>query len=186
MNFLILTWTPKYLLDNFHYSLSSLWYMGMIPWIGACVTVLLGGRISDWLRVRTGSLRVARAGLAVVSLVLTAACFLIIPAVHSVGTVLCLMAVGNAFNFLPNSVYWTVVLDTEPAKAGSYGGVTHFITNIATVVAPTLTGFLVSVSGYHAMFIASAVASIVGMLAMMFVKPGKQVAAGPIQHTGAM
>jgi sugar phosphate permease len=174
VNFLILTWTPKYLQDNFHYSLSKLWYMGMIPWVGACITVLVGGKISDWLRRRTGSLRVARSGLAVVSLILTAICFLLIPTVHSVGSVLTLMAVGNAFNFLPNSVYWTVVIDTEPSKAGSFGGVTHFITNIATVVAPTLTGFLVSSHGYTAMFIAAATASVIGMLAMLFVKPGKR------------
>jgi sugar phosphate permease len=177
VNFLILTWTPKYLQDNFHYSLSKLWYMGMIPWIGACVTVVLGGTISDALRKKTGSLRIARSGLAVVSLIFTAACFLLIPTVHSVGAVLLLMAVGNAFNFLPNSVYWTVVIDTEPSKAGSFGGVTHFITNIATVVAPTLTGFLVSSHGYTAMFVASAVASIIGMLAMLFVKPGKRTVA---------
>ncbi|KAG1385045.1 hypothetical protein G6F59_017642 [Rhizopus arrhizus] len=60
VNFLLLTWTPKYLQDNFGYSLSSLWYMGMIPWTGACITVLLGGRISDLLFKRTGSLKIAR------------------------------------------------------------------------------------------------------------------------------
>lgn len=176
VNFLILTWTPKYLQDTFHYALGSLWYMGMIPWIGACFTVLLGGKISDALRRKTGSLWVARSGLAVVSLIFTAACFLLIPTVHSVGGVLLLMAIGNAFNFLPNSVYWAVVLDTEPSKAGSFGGVTHFITNIATVLAPTLTGVLVASSGYSAMFIAASVAAIIGLLAMIFVKPGRRAA----------
>jgi len=87
------------------------------------------------------------------------------------------MAVGNAFNFLPNSVYWTVVIDTEPSRAGTYGGITHFITNIATFVAPILTGILVDLSGYGAMFSAAAVAAIVGMIAMIFVKPGKRLEA---------
>jgi sugar phosphate permease len=174
VNFLILTWTPKYLQDTFAFKLSSLWYLGMIPWIGACFTVLIGGKISDALRRKTGSLRIARSGLAVVSLLLTAICFMFIPTVHSVGAVLALMAIGNAFNFLPNSVYWTVIIDTEPSKAGTFGGVTHFITNIATIVAPTLTGVLVASSGYSAMFIAAAVAAVIGMLAMLFVKPGKR------------
>lgn len=173
VNFLILTWTPKYLQDTFDFKLASLWYLGMIPWIGACFTVLLGGKISDALRRRTGNLRIARSGLAVVSLFLTAVCFMFIPAVESVGAVLALMAIGNAFNFLPNSVYWTVIIDTEPAKAGTFGGVTHFFTNIATIVAPTLTGALVASSGYKAMFIAAAVAAAVGMVAMLFVKPGR-------------
>ncbi|MDN4525042.1 MFS transporter [Fictibacillus fluitans] len=172
VNFLILTWTPKYLQDTFDFKLASLWYLGMIPWAGACVTVLLGGKISDALRRKTGSLRIARSGLAVVSLLLTAICFILIPTVHSVTAVLTLMTIGNAFNFLPNSVYWTVIIDTEPSKAGTFGGVTHFFTNIATIVAPTLTGALVAMSGYGAMFVAAAIASAVGMVAMIFVKPG--------------
>lgn len=174
VNFLILTWTPKYLQDQFHYQLGALWYLGMIPWIGAVFTVFIGGRISDALRRRTGSLWIARSGLAVGSLLLTAVCFLIIPAVGNVAGVLVLMAVGNALNFLPNSVYWAVVIDTEPAKAGTYGGITHFITNIATVVAPTLTGALVQSYGYGAMFVAAAIAAVVGMVAMVFVRPGRR------------
>jgi sugar phosphate permease len=173
VNFLLLTWTPKYLQDQFHFELSSLWYLGMIPWVGAVFTVLLGGKISDALRVKTGSLRIARSGLAVVSLLFTAICFLLIPTQHSVAGVLTFMAIGNAFNFLPNSVYWTVVIDTEPKRAGTYGGITHFITNIATILAPTLTGYLVvEYHGYSAMFVAAAIAALIGMICMAFVKPG--------------
>lgn len=174
VNFLILTWTPKYLQDTFDFRLSSLWYLGMIPWIGACLTVLIGGKISDILRRKTGSLRIARSGLAVVSLFLTAICFILIPTVNSAGAVLALMTIGNAFNFLPNSIYWTVIIDTEPSKAGTFGGVTHFFTNIATILAPTLTGVLVAKSGYSGMFVAAAMAAGMGMIAMLFVKPGKR------------
>lgn len=174
VNFLILTWTPKYLMDVFHYNLGSLWYLGMIPWLGAIPTVVLGGKLSDAIRKKTGSLRLARSGLAVVSLLLTAVCFLLIPTVHSVWSILGLMALGNAFNFLPNSVYWTVILDTEPNRAGVFGGVTHFFTNIATIVAPTLTGALVASYGYPSMFTAAMVAALIGMVAMVFVKPGRK------------
>ncbi|MDQ0889819.1 sugar phosphate permease [Paenibacillus sp. V4I9] len=172
VNFLLLTWTPKYLQDVFHFKLSSLWYLGMIPWIGACFTLLLGGKISDALRRRTGNLRIARSGLAVVSLLLTAVCFLLIPTADSIVGVMTLMAIGNAFNFLPASVYFSVILDTEPRKAGTFTGITHFIANVASIVAPTLTGVLVSKFGYTSMFAAAVVAVIVGMGAMMFVKPG--------------
>ncbi|MGG5253857.1 MFS transporter [Neobacillus sp. SM06] len=176
VNFLLLTWTPKYLQDQFHFELSSLWYLGMIPWIGAVFTVLLGGKISDMLRLKTGSLRIARAGLAVVSLLLTAICFLLIPTQQTIFGVMTLMFIGNAFNFLPNSVYWTVIIDTEPGRAGTFGGITHFITNTATIIAPTLTGFLVVSFGYSSMFVAAGIAAAVGMLAMAFVKPGAKKA----------
>ncbi|TYD00738.1 MFS transporter [Arthrobacter echini] len=172
VNFMILTWTPKYLQDEFGFNLGSLWYLGMIPWIGACFTVLLGGKISDWLRRRTGSLWIARSGFAAGSLLLTTLCFCLIPTVDSVGMVLLIMAIGNALNSLPNAVYWIVIIDTAPSRAGTFGGISHFITNIATIVAPTLTGFLVAMHGYNSMFIATAVATGIGMFAMIFVRPG--------------
>ena len=172
VNFLILTWTPKYLQDQFGFSLTSLWYLGMVPWIGAIFTVLLGGRLSDWLRRRTGSLWIARSGFAAASLLLTTICFSTIPLYKSATTVLVVMAVGNALNFLPNSVYWTVVIDTAPTRAGMYGGISHAITNIATIAAPSLTGYLVARNGYGSMFVAAAVATGMGMIAMLFVRPG--------------
>ncbi len=182
VNFMLLTWTPKYLQDQFGFSLGSLWYLGMIPWIGACFTVLIGGRTSDWLRQKTGSLWIARSGFAAVSLLLTTVCFSTIPFLPNAGAVLLVMAIGNALNFLPNAVYWAVVIDTAPTRAGTFGGITHFITNIATILAPTLTGYLVTRHGYGSMFVATAVATAVGMAAMVLVRPGVM---GPVAGQAA-
>ncbi len=182
VNFMLLTWTPKYLQDQFGFSLASLWYLGMIPWIGACFTVLIGGRTSDWLRQKTGSLWIARSGFAAVSLLLTTICFSTIPFLPNAGAVLLVMAIGNALNFLPNAVYWAVVIDTAPTRAGTFGGITHFITNIATILAPTLTGYLVTRHGYGSMFVATAVATAVGMAAMVLVRPGVM---GPVAGQAA-
>lgn len=173
VNFMILTWTPKYLQSEFGFEIGALWYLGMIPWIGACVTVLFGGKISDWLRRRTGSLWIARSGFAMGSLALTTACFLFIPTLKSVTAVLLVMAIGNALNSLPNAVYWTVVIDTAPERTGTFGGMTHFIANIAAVAAPTITGYIVASNGFAGMFTATAVATGVGVLAMALVRPGR-------------
>ena len=172
VNFMLLTWTPKYLRDEFHFSLSSLWYVGMIPWVGACVTVLLGGRISDWLYKRTGKLVIARSYFAAASLLLTTLCFLLVSQVHTVWAVIALMTLGNALNALPNSVYWAVVIDTAPTRVGTFSGIMHFIANIAAVLAPTLTGILSARYGYGSMFIATSVATAIGVFAMLQVRPG--------------
>jgi sugar phosphate permease len=172
--FLNLTWTPKYLQDVFNFELSSLWYLGMIPWIGACFTILLGAKISDYLRRKTNNLRIARTSVGIVSFFLTAICFLLILTVKSPWAVLTLMSLGNALAFLPSSLFWAIILDTEPEKAGSYGGITHFFVNIASIVAPTLTGFLVLRHGYDAMIISAAVAAIITMILLVFVNPGKK------------
>ncbi len=46
--------------NQFHYSLSSLSYVGVIPWLGSCLAVLIGGRLSDLILTKTGDLRIAR------------------------------------------------------------------------------------------------------------------------------
>ncbi|HKN55928.1 MAG TPA: MFS transporter [Amycolatopsis sp.] len=172
VNFTIQTWVPKYLQDQFGFSLTSLWYIGMIPWAGACVTILLGGRISDALRRRTGNLRIARNLFAVLAMAATSACFLVIPALHSATAVIIMMALGNALNSLPNAVFWSVIIDTAPSRAGTFGGFTHFIANIAAVAAPTLAGFLAAGLGYNSIFVGAGVATAVGMCAMAFIRPG--------------
>lgn len=172
INFLILTWTPKYLQDEYHFEIHSLWYLGMLPWIGACFTACFGGRLSDWLRVKTGSLKIARSGLAIFGMTLAAICFLIIPTTNQIGWIMFLMMLGNACIFLPNAVYWSVIIDTAPKKTGTYGGITHFFVNSATIIAPTLTGILVTSYGYSSMFISAVVAAVIGIIAMCFVKPG--------------
>lgn len=175
INFVLLTWTPKYLQDVYHFKLTSLWYLGMIPWIGAVITVLLGGKISDRLKVKTGNLRIARGGLAVFSYFFCFLCFIAIPKVHSYQAVLFLMMIGNAFNYLPNSVHWSVVVDIDPANAGTFGGLTHGFTNISSIVGPTLTGILVArTGGYDAMFIAAACAAAISCFVMFFVNPAKE------------
>lgn len=174
VNFMILTWTPKYLSDEFGLSLSSLWYMGMIPWIGACFTILFGGKVSDWIFKKTGSLRIARGGLAAASLALTTVILLMIPQASSAWGVIGLMTLANACNSIPNSVYWAVIIDSSPVeKMGTYSGITHFIANIATILSPTLAGVLAMNYGYNAMFIATASATAIGLFAMLSIRPGR-------------
>ena len=182
VSFTFLTWTPKYLQDEFHVSLSSLWYLGMIPWIGACITVLLGGRLSDWLLRRSGRLTVARGWLAASALLLTTGCLLVIPHVHTVAPVLAMMAIGNAINSLPNAVYWAVVIDSVPAsRVGAFSGAMHFAASAATVLAPTLAGYLAATFGYPSIFLVAAIVTTIGALAMLFVRPG--AAGSPVAST---
>lgn len=169
--FLLLTWTPKYLQDEFNFQISSLWYLGMVPWIGAIFTTGFGGKISTILLEKTGSFRIARNGLIMVCLLGTAACFFAIPYMNSITAILILMLVGNALNSLPMSVYWANVIDAAPIKAGTFSGLTHFIINTASIIAPVLTGVLVVNYGYSAMFNAAAIAAVIGSFAMLFVKP---------------
>jgi dipeptide/tripeptide permease len=74
-----------------------------------------------------------------------------------------------------------VVIDTAPSnRVGAYSGMTHFIANTASFIAPMLTGYLTVRYGYSSMFVAAAVATALGMSAMLMVRPGsRNVALSP-------
>ena len=94
--------------------------------------------------------------------------------VHTATAVIALMTLGNAFNSLPNIVYWAVVIDSVPAaRVGAMSGTMHFIASIAAVLAPTLTGHLSVAFGYPAMFLAAAMVTLTAMIAMTLVRPGQ-------------
>ena len=174
ITFLLLTWTPKYLREQFHYNLASLWYVGMIPWLGSCLTVVIGGRLSDRILSMTGSLVVARSWFAAGSFLLAGLCFIAIPWAESAVGVIALMTVANALNTLPNAVYWIVVIDTSPrSRTGTNSGIMHLFAASASIIAPTLTGYLVGAYGYNSMFVAAGVVMAIGMFSMLMVRPGE-------------
>jgi len=169
---------PKYLQDNFHYDLHSLWYVAMIPWSGACIKVLLGGRIADALLARFRNLRLARNLFAAVTLCGTACCFMAIPYVQSAAGIIALMTLGNALNALVNNVYWSVVIDVTPkASVGTYSGMTLAIANLAAIISPMLCGWLAEYYGYNAMFTVTALIAFGSMLAMTLLQPEKPLVA---------
>jgi len=174
ITFLLLTWTPKYLREQFHYNLASLWYVGMIPWLGSCLTVVIGGRLSDRILSMTGSLVVARSWFAAGSFLLAGLCFIAIPWAESAVGVIALMTVANALNTLPNAVYWIVVIDTSPrSRTGTNSGIMHLFAASAYIIATTLTDYLVGAYGYNSMFVAAGFVMPIGMFSMLMVRPGE-------------
>lgn len=176
ITFTLVTWLPKYLQDSFHYDLHSLWYVAMIPWSGACITVLLGGRIADRLLARFNNLRLARNLFAAVTLLGTACCFMAIPYAGSAAAIIALMTLGNALNAMVNNVYWSVVIDVTPkASVGAFSGMTLAIANLASIISPMLCGWLAEYYGYNAMFTVTAVIALGSMLAMTLLQPEKRL-----------
>ena len=176
ITFTLVTWLPKYLQDNFHYDLHSLWYVAMIPWSGACITVLLGGRIADRLLARFNNLRLARNLFAAVTLLGTACCFMAIPYAGSAAAIIGLMTLGNALNAMVNNVYWSVVIDVTPkASVGAFSGMTLAIANLASIISPMLCGWLAEYYGYNAMFTVTAVIALGSALAMTLLQPEKRL-----------
>jgi ACS family hexuronate transporter-like MFS transporter len=171
VTFLVLTWMPKYLQDQQHVSLSALSYTGMVPWLGACGTVLMGGLFSDWLLARTHNLNFARSWFAGGSLLVVGVLLLCVQWTSDVWSAILLIAVANAMNQLPNSAFWIIIVDISPQTlVGLRSGITLVIASSASVFAPTLTGILVQSYGYDAMFQVAAGVCFVGAAAMLAIR----------------
>lgn len=122
----------------------------------------------------TGSLVMARSWFAATSFLLAGLCFIAIPWAESAAGVIALMTIANALNTLPNAVYWTVVIDTSPrSRTGTNSGIMHLFAASASIIAPTLTGYLVGAYGYNSMFVAAGLVMALGMLSMLMVRPGE-------------
>ena len=89
------------------------------------------------------------------------------------------MAVSVFFMYLTGNTYWAIILDTvEPGRIGGVGGFVHLIANIAGIIAPSVTGFLVQTTGsFTSAFVLTGAMAVLGaVLVAVFVKRSPVVA----------
>ena len=129
-----------------------------------------GGFLTDAIFRRTGDAVFARKLVLVSCLLIAAVCVALAGLVASVEAAVLLMAVSVFFMYLTGNTYWAIILDTvEPARIGGVGGFVHLIANIAGIIAPSVTGFLVQASGsFTSAFILTGAMAVIGALLVAF------------------
>jgi MFS family permease len=170
MNYFLITWLPFYLVRERHFSMDSMAKIGGVAYLlGACFAVLSGWVSDRWIASGASPTLVRKTftgggiacsgvlvGLAVVS-----------------GPVYCVAALilGVVFFGVCISNQWAITQTLAgPQAAGRWTGFQNFVGNLAGVVAPALTGFVLDRTGhfYWAFAITTAVA-LIGMASWVFV-----------------
>ena len=85
-----------------------------------------------------------------------------------------MMACGLFFMYLSATTYWAILQDTvAQGNIGMVGGLVHALANIAGILGPAITGYLIEWTGsYHSAFFLAAGIAIGGALSVaFFVKP---------------
>lgn len=175
VQFFFLTWFPSYLTTAHGLSIKSMSVATVFPWIGNITGLLLGGVLSDFLFRVTGRAVFARKVILVTSLALGAVCIALMATVKDATSAVVLMSCGAFFMATTYNTYFAIVLDTvEKQRVGAIGGFVHFISNLAGIVAPLLTGFLVQWSGnFHSAFLLTgSIAASGSLLVLLFVRAG--------------
>lgn len=140
-----LTWFPTYLIEDRHVRFLSIGLIGAIPPLAALLGEAAGGFATDRLVRRGHSLTVARKlplclGLVVGSLIA-------IPnAIASTPVAIGLLSLAFAGTISASPAIWAIPGDIapDPAMVGTIGGIQNTISNLAGIVAPIVTGALVS------------------------------------------
>lgn len=154
MLFFSTLWLPGYFLSQHGLDLKSVgWYL-TIPWLVGTIFLKLGGVISDYLYVKTEKSRIARSHLIWISQLLAAISFVLLGFTTSLTSSIVLLSLGLGFGLMPQPAFFSVNIDVAKERAGSAQGITSGYLSLAGVIAPTITGFLIDLTGsYQAAFL---------------------------------
>lgn len=166
--YFFLSWFPSYLTMQQHLSIKSMSFVTVIPWLLGFVGLAAGGMVSDAIYRLIGNAVLARKLVLVIGLLIAAICVALAGAATSVVMAVSLMTVSVFFMYLTGHTYFTLILDTiENRRVGGVSGFVHFIANLAGVVAPAATGYMVQASGtFTSAFALTGAIAVLGALAV--------------------
>jgi D-galactonate transporter len=165
--FFFLSWFPTYLTEVHHMSLHDMSIATVIPWLLGSVGLAAGGFVTDLILRITGRPLLARRIVLSVCLGVAALCVGFAGGVASMEGAVALMSVSIFFLYVTGAVYWAVIQDTvRRENVGGVGGFVHLLANLAGVIGPAVTGFIVQAThgAYGSAFILAGAIAVLGSL----------------------
>ncbi len=177
IQYFFLSWLPSYLTDYQHLDIKSMSIIGILPWLGATAGFLGGGMISDMLYRRTQNFLLSRKLVIFVGLAVAAVCVLLTAWSQSVTMAVTLITLASVFAYMTPQACWSLLQDIVPAgRIGTAGGFVHLLANLAGILSPGITGFLIQYGGgYHSAFVLASILALAGMLLLALLVKQKGV-----------
>lgn len=148
MLFFAITWLPGFLQETYHLKITTAGELLMVPWMTAAIMLTAAGFISDALWRKTGSIRVSRTHMIWVCQLLSALCFLpLVLMPHTLMSAVFFLSLGIGFGMMPNSVFYALNSDLAGDRAATSLGLMDCFLAAAGIMAPSLTGTLVTATG---------------------------------------
>jgi MFS transporter, ACS family, hexuronate transporter len=175
--YFFLSWLPSYFTEYQHLDIKSMSIVGILPWLGATAGFVLGGVFSDALYKKTGNVLFARKTVIMIGLGISAVCVLLVSRVSSLAPAVALIAIASLFAFMTPQACWSLLQDIVPReRIGATGGFVHLLANIAGILSPSITGFLIQYgAGYSSAFVLASALAAVGMVTLWLAVRERQV-----------
>jgi MFS family permease len=168
--YFLLTWLPLYLVRQRHFSESAMAQLGSLPFFVIALSSMISGWASDrWIMRGADPSRVRKFFICTG---LFMGC-LVAPAGLVESSVLCmalLIAASLCYGMCSSNIWAITQTLAGPTASGKWTGLQNAFGNLAGVVAPYLTGWIVNETHSFAWaFVATAVAASLGGLSYLFV-----------------
>lgn len=169
VNYFLLTWLPYFLVHERHFTMDNMARLGGVAYIAAASCALFAGRTSDrWVSAGAHPSFVRKTftagGLALSAISLNFA--------DISGATVCAAALILSVIFFAVSAsnVWTITQTIAgPAAAGRWTGLQNFVGNMAGIVAPTLTGWILNRTGdFYWAFLVTAAVAVIGVTSWIF------------------
>jgi MFS transporter, ACS family, D-galactonate transporter len=148
-NYFNLTWLPAYFAEHWGLPLSSMGAYTAFSFLGMAVVAISGGALADAL-IRRGADAVRTRKAFTIAGLAIASTEIIGSMTDSRAVALTFAIVSMAGLGLTTANYWALTQTLMPGSAiGRISGVQNFASNLAGVVAPALTGWLIQVTGSY-------------------------------------
>jgi MFS family permease len=163
--YFLLTWLPSYLVEERHFSMRTMATVGALPPLFSAGATMIAGWVS--YRAIAAGVPVTRvrktctvAGLGCATIVM------LVPALSSITAAIAVLLLASIAYGVFSSSHWTITQTIAgPLAVGRWSGMQNFAGNLAGVVAPALTGFVVQTTGHFFWaFAATGIVTIVGAL----------------------
>lgn len=178
-----LDWFPQYLYHSRGVDLKQMGFYASFPFLAGSAGNLLGGWISDRWAAKTGNLKIARRGIAIIGFVIAAGS--IVPATFTTDTVTsvlfsCLAVFGLE---LTVGVSWAIPLDIGGDFAGSIASIMNTFGNLGSAISPLILGYLLGSYGWNVPFVISSVLCVAAIFLCFGINPSQAFSTAiPVQH----
>jgi MFS family permease len=169
--YFMLTWLPGYLQMERHYSTRMMALAGSLPFWAVACGALIGGPLADYCITRGGTTTRVRKTFVITGL--TGSALFLLPAAivaDPIANMTLLVLAAFIYGFYSSNLWAITQTLAGPSAAGKWTGLQNCSGNLAGVVAPIVTGFVVQKTGeFYLAFVCVSVNLVISALAYLLI-----------------
>lgn len=184
----LLIWLPLYLTKVMQLDAMNMAYAVAGSGMAATILVLLVSSISDRIYKKTKSFYKARVLVAGIATLIGGVALAMMPGMKSILLLYIALCLAKTASYIIAANGPQILIQLMPERSGFMTSIYTFITNIASMIAPVLTGILVQTAGddfvlgfHYSLYLIVGLFIVTGILFLCFVRPDQPAKNIPTQ-----